>query len=89
MRSLIVAALTAAITAGWEAIEIAVSSGGKFDWMMVGRAALVAGAGYLIKNLFIEPTKVISTPAPDSPITAETVQSVVQHSLNPERDEPA
>lgn len=60
-RSLIVAALTAALTAGWEAIESVVNSGGEFSWSLVARAAVVAGGGYLIKNLFIEPTKVITT----------------------------
>lgn len=76
------AALGAALVAAWGAVEQALTAGGEFDWGTVVKAAVITGGGYLIKNLLIEPDKIIMPVQPNTGVSPEEVKAVVQESLN-------
>lgn len=79
IRGLGMACLTAALVV----IQSFIENGNlSFDWKQIGMAAVGGGVGYLIKNGFFEPTKVI-TVVPDKANLpdAETVQTGINNIL--------
>lgn len=51
-RDVINGLLVAVLGAGLTTVQQLLMEGGKIDWKVVGIAALTAGVGYLIKNIF-------------------------------------